>query len=163
MEGVGLPTSWPLAVQGRAARRPTVRGELQQQQQDDNLRGATAHGVQVCDLRERERKKREREGEVEGQRDRGSEEKACHTVLVSPLTNSVPFFPTLIATQPLNCTHPPTCLCHGCQLARVLHASVVSAACVLVPRVSEREREKLWKEEVIIPPATTPGRSNRGT
>jgi hypothetical protein len=106
------------------------------------LRGATAHGVQVCDLREREREKREREGEVEGQRDRGSEEKTCHTVLVSPLTNSVPFLSTLIATQPLNCTHPPTCLCHGCQLARVLHASVVSAACVLVSRVSERERER---------------------
>ena len=47
------------------------------------MRGATAHGVQVCDLREREREKREREGEVEGQRDRGSEEKTCHTVLVS--------------------------------------------------------------------------------
>ena len=102
------------------------------------LEGRYAHGVQVCGLRERGERERERE---EGQRDRESEEKTCHTVLASPLTISVPFpFHSDCIRNYLYCAHRhlpvprvPT--------ARVLHVSVVLAACVLVPRVSERERE----------------------
>ena len=84
------------------------------------------------------REERERE---EGQRDRESEEKTCHTVLASPLTISVPFPSILIAYATICTALTATCLCLGCQPARVLHVSVVLAACVLVPRVSERERE----------------------
>ena len=55
-----LPTSWPLAAQGRAARRTTAvvssRGRAARL-----LEGRDAHGVQVCDLRERERVERESE------------------------------------------------------------------------------------------------------
>ena len=115
-----------------------------------------AHGVQVCVLRERER-----ERERDGQRDRESEEKTCNTVLASPLTISVPFpFHSDCIRNHLYCAHRPPACASGCQLARVLHASVVPAACVLVSRVSEREREKSQQKEVITPSAETLGRSS---
>ena len=128
-------------------------------EQHDDLRGATRTEFKSATCgRERESEERvseERERERETERARRRSATQC-LLLRSPI--SVPFLSILIATQPLNCAHPPACLCHGCQLARVLHASVVPAACVLVPRVSERERE-VAAEEVITPAAATPGRS----
>ena len=142
MEGVVLPTSWPLAAQGRAARRTTavVSSSGRAGRQLEGRASARSSSLRPAGEREsEERESEERERERETERARRRPATQC-LLLRSPI--SVPFLSILIATQPLNCAHPPTCLCHGCQLARVLHASVESAACVLVPRVSERERER---------------------
>ena len=122
------------------------------------LVGRYAHGVQVCGLRERGERERERE-----RKDRETE-RARRRLVTQCLLLRSPFpchFPSILIAYATICTAlTATCLCLGCQLARVLHASVVPAACVLVPRVSEREREReVAAEEVITPAAATPGRS----
>ena len=101
------------------------------------LEGRYAHGVQVCGLRERGERERER-------KDRETE-RARRRLVTQCLFLRSPFpchFPSILIAYATICIAlTATCLCLGCQPARVLHVSVVLAACVLVPRVSERERE----------------------
>ena len=106
--------------------------------------------------------KREREGEGEGQRDRESEEKTCHPVLASSLTNfrAFPFHSDCNATIELR---SPARLPVPRLPTRACSARVGCARGLRACATSEREREReVAAEEVITPAAATPGRSIAG-
>ncbi len=110
-----------------------------------------AHGVQVCFLRERER---------DGQRDRESEEKTCHTVLAFSAHH---FLSILIANaNHLNFAHPLTCLCHGVP-TRACSARVGCARGLRASATSVCVRERSRGRGSNYPAAATPGRPIRGT
>ena len=141
MEGVVLPTSWPLAAQGRAARRTTavVSSSGRAGRQLEGRASARSSSLRPAGERESEERERGRVRRTERQRERGEDltPSACFS---AQQFRAFPFHSDCIAT--IDCAHPPTCLCHGVP-TRACSARVgCAAACVLVPRVSERERER---------------------